>query len=282
MGIYKKILVAIDLSEESWHTLSEAVKIIRNKDTWAVITTVAPQYTGDLGLVLGDFQKTMFKPYEDLISRAKNYLAEERILAKFVLEEGEPFERIVDLAYAENCDLIVMGKTGSGMQRLLLGSTAARVIGYSPVDVLIVPFKSRVAWNKILVPLDLSSFSEKAYNKALKLAKDYQSELFLFSVIDLPVEALAESPQLYERIGEKVGKVLKEYAEKAMEEGVKTQVDITEGDPVEKILSFAEEKGISLLVMGSYGKTGLKRLLMGSVTEKVISLGDRPVLVVKN
>lgn len=101
-------------------------------------------------------------------------------------------------------------------------------------------------------------------------------------MIDLPVEALAESPQLYERIGEKVGKVLKEYAEKAMEEGVKTQVDITEGDPVEKILSFAEEKGISLLVMGSYGKSGLKRLLMGSVTEKVISLGDRPVLVVKN
>lgn len=282
MGLYKKILVAIDLSEESWHALTEAIKVIRNKDTWAVISTVAPQYTGDLSLILDDYQKTILRPYEELLTRAKNYLTEERILAKFQLEEGEPFEKIVDLAYSENCDLIVMGKTGSGFKRLLLGSTAARVIGYSPVDVLIVPHKSRVSWDKILVPMDLSSFSERAFYKALSLAKDYQGELFLLSVIDLPVEALAESPQLYERAGEKIKGVLQEFAEKAQKEGVKTQVALAEGDPAEKILALTEEKGISIIVMGSYGKTGLKRLLMGSVTEKVISLGDRPVLVIKD
>lgn len=282
MGIYKKIMVAIDNSEESWHALKEALTIIKNKDTWAVIVTVAPQYTGDLGLILNDIHEKMIKPYQKLMEKAKDFLEKERVLSKFILEEGEAYEKIVDLIYAENCDLVIMGKTGSGLKRLLLGSTAARVIGYSPADVLIIPFESTVNWKKILVPMDQSYYAEKAFFKALELAKFYKGELYLLSVIDLPVEAIAESPQLYERASEKFQKYLKEMVDNATSEGVKCEAYVEEGDPAEKILNLSEDKEVGIIAMGSYGKTGLRRLLMGSVTEKVISLGNKPVLVVKN
>jgi len=281
MGVYQKILVAIDPSSESWQALKESLKIIRNKDTWAVVATIAPQYEGDFDLVLGDFREKMLKPYQELLLKAKDYLSQERILAKFVLEEGEPYEKIVDLAYTENCDLIILGKTGSGLKRMLLGSTAARVIGYSPVDVLVIPHAREVSFQKILVPFDLSNYAYRAFEKALELSKFYQSELYLLSVIDLPVEALAEAPQLYEKMAEKIKEAFSELKTKAKGAGIKCEVELLEGDPAEKILKAAEEKEIGVIVMGSYGKRGLKRLLMGSVTEKVISLGNRPVLVVK-
>lgn len=282
MGLYKKIMVAIDNSEESWHALKEALTIIKNKDTWAVIVTVAPQYTGDLGLILNDVYEKLIRPYQNLLERAKDLLQKERVLSKFILEEGEPYEKIVDLIYVENCDLVIMGRTGSGLKRLLLGSTAARVIGYSPVDVLIIPFRGSVNWKKILVPMDQSSYAERAFFKALELSKLYNGEIYLLSVIDLPVEAIAEAPQLYERAAEKFKKYLQEMVDKASSQGIKCEAYVEAGDPAEKILALAEDKEIGIIAMGSYGKTGLKRVLMGSVTEKVISLGDKPVLVVKN
>lgn len=283
MGVYKKILVAIDLSSESWHALKESLKIIRNEDTWVVIATVVPHYgfESDFDLVWGDFQKKMAKPYEEVLLKAKDYLSQERILAKFVLEEGKPYEKIVDLAYTENCDLIILGKTTKGLKRMLLGSTAAGVIGYSPVDVLVIPHDGKLNLQKILVPFDLSSYSYRAFEKALELSKFYQSELYLLSVIDLPVETMADAPQVYEKMTEKIKKAFSELKTKAQGAGIKCEVELSEGDPTEKILKAAEEKGIGVIVMGSYGKRGLKKLLIGSVTEKVISLGNRPVLVVK-
>jgi len=196
-------------------------------------------------------------------------------------KRGNHYEKIVDLAYTENCDLIILGKTESGLKRMLLGSTAARVIGYSPVDVLVIPHEREVSFQKILVPFDLSSYAYRAFEKALELSKFYQSELYLLSVIDLPVEALSEAPQLYEKMAKKIKEAFSELKTKAKEAGINCEVELSEGDPAVKILKTAEEKEIGVIVMGSYGKRGLKRLLMGSVTKKVISLGDRPVLVVK-
>ncbi|MGC8871814.1 MAG: universal stress protein [Caldimicrobium sp.] len=282
MGVYKKILVAIDTSEDSWYTLEEAVKVIRNKDTWAVVLTVAPQFRGDLGLVFNDIHARILKPYENLLAKAQEYFNKERILSKFLLEEGDPYEKIVDIAYSENCDLIVLGKRRSNFQRLLLGSTTARVIGYSPVDVLVIPARSKVSWGKMLVAIDQSSYSEKAFSKALKLGKFYNSELYLLSVIDLPFEAITEAPELYETLGEKLKPYLQDLQNQASSQGIQAKIFIKEGDPAEEIIKFSQEKEIEIIVMGSYGKTGLKRLLMGSVTEKVITLSEKPVLVVKS
>jgi len=64
--------------------------------------------------------------------------------------------------------------------------------------------------------------------------------------------------------------------------GIRTKIYIREGDPGEKVLAFIEEKEIETVVMGSYGKTGIKRLLMGSVAEKVLTFTSVPVLISKD
>lgn len=280
MVIYRKILVAIDLSEEAWHAYKEALKVIKDKDTWAIIVTVVPTLKGDLSFLLFDnIPKKIFKPYEELLERAKSVAAEKGVLAKFLLEEGEPYEKIVDLVYSENCDLIILGKTGNRTKRLLLGSTAARVIGYSPVDILIIPSESEVSWERLLIAVDFSKFSERAFKRGIELARFYQSKLMLLSVIDWPIEAFTENPQLYERIYTQIKNNLKCYQAQATKEGIDLEVLIEEGDPAERILERAATS--DLIIMGSHGKKGLKRVLLGSVTEKVISLGKKPVLVVK-
>jgi nucleotide-binding universal stress UspA family protein len=134
----------------------------------------------------------------------------------------------------------------------------------------------------MLVAIDQSSYSERAFLKALKLGKFYKSELYLLSVIDLPFEAITHAPKLYETLGEKLKPYLQDLQNKASSQGVKAEIFIKEKDPAEEITKFSQEKEIGIIVMGSYGKTGLKRLLMGSVTEKVISLSKKPVLVVKS
>jgi nucleotide-binding universal stress UspA family protein len=283
MSLYKKILIPIDNSEESWQALIEGLKLAADKGTWIIIATVSPVYPAEV-LFAGaaDPKEKVIAPYKELLNKAKKVVEEKGLLAKTVLEEGdEPFERIVDIAYADNCDLIVMGKGGSKLKRIFLGSTTARVIGYSPVDVLVIPLGKKLGWEKILAAVDGSSYSERAFEKALTLAKDNESELILLSVVDYPPEYFAEAPQVIEKELSKRSEYLAKLEERCKKEGVKARKFLKEGSAEDKILETAEETSSQLIVMGTYGRKGIKRLLMGSTTERVLSEGICPVLVVK-
>ena len=283
MSLYKKILIPIDNSEESWHALIEGLKLAADKGTWIVIATVAPVYPAEV-LFTGasDPKEKVIAPYKELLNKAKKVVEEKGLLAKTLLEEGdEPFERIVDVAYADNCDLIVMGRGGSKLKRIFLGSTTARVIGYSPVDVLVIPFGKGLGWERILVAVDGSSYSERAFEKALKLANEHESELIILSVVDYPPEYFAEAPQVIEKEISKRADYLSKLEEGCMKYGVKARKFLKEGAAEEKIVETAEETSSQLIVLGTYGRKGIKRLLMGSTTERVLSEGICPVLVVK-
>jgi nucleotide-binding universal stress UspA family protein len=283
MKLYKKILIALDTSEQSWHVFLEALKLVQEKGTWAVVVTVAPVYLGDLGLtIIDDVHDKIYAPYEKLMKRVQEVLNEKNITAKCVLEEGEePFEKIVDAAYAFNCDLIIMGRSGSKLKTFFLGNTTARVIGYSPVDVLVIPYPKNVGFKKILVAVDGSPFAEKAFSKALALAKEHQSQLFIISVVDIPMEIYAVAPEIGEKALEKRKTYIETLVKKANEEEVKAEGFLRQGLADEKIIEVAKEIEAELLVMGTYGRTGIKRLLMGGITERVLSIGALPVLVVK-
>jgi nucleotide-binding universal stress UspA family protein len=123
------------------HALRESFKFATNEKCWITVTSVVPPYVGDLAMVgVRDIMGSMRKPCEEALKKAEELAKEEGVLIKTVCEEGEIFERISDLAAAENCDLIVMGRRGLGrLERSLVGSVTARVIGYSQRDVLVVP-----------------------------------------------------------------------------------------------------------------------------------------------
>ncbi len=279
----KKMLVAIDGSESSMHALKESFKLARNEKSWITVVSVVPEYKGDLDLVaVGNVMASMRKPCEDALHKAEELAKAEGALIKTVCEEGEPHERIIDLAEAENCELIVMGRRGlSRLERALVGSVTARVIGHSHIDVLVVPSTTEIGWKKILLATDGSKYSKAAAERVIDFAGEYRGELRVVSVVDVPAEFYGEAPDAVEDLIKKAKGYVEDVKRQAEASGIKTETFVREGEAYKAILDLAKEQNANAIVMGSHGRTGLKRLLMGSVTEKVIGYASCPVLVVK-
>ena len=113
MGKYRKILVAVDSSESSRNALHQAFKLANEEKCWITVTSVVPPYEGEIEILgVKDIKAALRKPCEDALAEVQKIAKTERMLVKTVCEEGEVYERIVDLADAENCDVIVMGRRG--------------------------------------------------------------------------------------------------------------------------------------------------------------------------
>jgi hypothetical protein len=166
--------------------------------------------------------------------------------------------------------LLVMGRRGrTGLERLLLGSVTARVIGHSPVSVLVVPREASLDFSRVLVANDGSPHGVAAWEQALLIAQKLGSTLMLASVCqsDRDLKAAEDIVESLEPVAEREKVALEPY--------------VLEGRPYEAIVRLAQQKQATLIVLGSHGRTGLKRLLMGSVAERVLGQASCPVLVVK-
>jgi nucleotide-binding universal stress UspA family protein len=283
MRRYRKILVAVDGSESSMHALRESFKLANNEQSWITVLSVIPTYEGDLGATwITNVKEAMAKPCKIALLEAEKLAKSEKVLIKTVCEEGGIYERIVDLADAENCDLIVMGRKGiSGLEKVLVGSVTARVIGHSQRDVLVVPNGAAIGWKSILFATDGSKYSETAANKAIGFAKSYGSEVKIICVVDVTEEFMARAPGALEDLVKKAKDIVEDVKKKASSEGIKAEGIVREGEAYRVITDTACKENTGIIVVGSHGRTGLKRLLMGSVTEKVIGYSPCPVLVVK-
>jgi nucleotide-binding universal stress UspA family protein len=284
MGKYKKILVAVDGSESSRNALLQAFRLAVDEKCWITVTSVIPPLTGDLDLTgVKDIHGALAKPCEEALAEADRLAAEERVLIKTVCEEGETYERIVDLADAENCDIIVMGRRGlRRVERTLVGSVTARVIGHTQRDVLVVPAGAALGWKRILVATDGSKFSGIATAKAIDFAKAYGGSLVVLSVVDVPTEFYAEAPQAVDDMVRQAKEYTAAVRTRAEAAGVKAETYVGEADAFEAIVKLAGDQDVNMIVVGSHGRTGLRRLLMGSVTEKVIGHATCPVLVARS
>jgi len=284
MGKYRKILVAVDNSESGRNALHQAFKLANEEKCWITVTSVVPPYEGEIELIgVKDIRAALRKPCEEALAEIEKIAKTERMLVKTVCEEGEVHERIVDLADAENCDVIVMGRRGlHNIERALIGSVTARVIGHTQRDVLVVPNGTVVGWKKIVLATDGSKHSAKAMERAISFAKSYGGELRVISVVDVPTEFYAEAPQAVENLVRKAQGYVADVKKQAEAAGVKSESFVGEAEAHEAITHLAKEQNADMIIIGSYGRTGLRRLLMGSVAEKVIGYAPCPVLVVKS
>ena len=144
-----------------------------------------------------------------------------------------------------------------------------------------------MAFSKILVPFDGSTFSQKAFKTALGIAKKHNSEIFLLSCLE---KDNLGAWYIDKRINKQIIADAKKFAksillklEKTAEESqVPVSIHIKETKSIGKeIVDFAESKKIRLIVMGSHGQTGFNRLILGSVSNKVSQLSKCPVLIMK-
>jgi nucleotide-binding universal stress UspA family protein len=271
MGRYKKILVAVDYSESSMHALRESFKLATNEQSWVTVVSVAPPYEGDLAMTaIGNIKKAIKEHFKKALVESEKIAKAEGILIKTVYVEGEPYEGIVDIAAAEHCDLIVMGrKSLSRLERVLMGSVTAKVIGHTLCRILVIPKDARLTFEKILIATDGSMHSEFASHEAIDIAKRSGSTLIVLSVAkkDENIPAAKESVDMVKKDAEK--------------EGITVQTLIRKGVPHEVIVNTATQEDVGLIVVGSHGRTGITKLLMGSVTERVIGHAESAVLVWK-
>ncbi|WP_435320428.1 universal stress protein [Haloarchaeobius sp. TZWSO28] len=144
---------------------------------------------------------------------------------------------------------------------------------------------------RILIPTDGSATAEVAVDKALELAELYDAEVLALYVVDTIAMDVSLGTEQVERI--RLGKfgemedledrarsATSRVAEKARERGLVAEEHFRGGRPHSVIADFAEDFDVDLIVMGSHGRSGVKRALLGSVTERVLRSTHRPVLVV--
>ncbi|WP_405295938.1 universal stress protein [Methanobrevibacter sp.] len=138
-------------------------------------------------------------------------------------------------------------------------------------------------YKKILVPTDGSEFAKKAQKHALFLSKMSGAKLIAVSVTENSfVNGLPLDDEIYQ-----LNQILKERSEENLKEFDELNEDdleishvIREGSPARVILEVAEEEAVDLIVMGSSGKSGFDRFIMGSVADKVVNSAKCAVLVV--
>ncbi len=181
-----------------------------------------------------------------------------------------PYEGILEEAEAVQPDWIIMGRHGvTGLARLLMGSVTARVIGHSPFSVLVVPKGAPLAFKHVLVACDDSPYSVGAWQEALSITQRMGSHL-------VAIAAAATDAEI-----NNAQEVVRKMAADAQMRGVSLETATPQGEPFEAIVQVAQHKKADLIILGSHGRTGLRKLLMGSVAERVIGQAAVPVLVVK-
>ena len=269
---FSKLLVCTDNSPSSSGVINTGLEVGRLTSAKLRLLEVvmSPLYPDQLPTSL----EQMRAREQDVRARLEPYhasAAEAGVdLEVRVRTSATAYEGILEEAETDQSSLIVMGRKGSTrLSRLLMGSTAERVIGLSGCSVLIVPRNAVLNLKRILLAHDGSEYGEAAWREVIHLAKLAKSEVIAVSV------ARDDRREIECKL------VLQHLEASADRHGIPLQSVFLQGRPFEKIIETAEEERVGLVAMGSHGRTGLARFFMGSVAERVIGMVGCPVLVVK-
>ncbi len=138
-------------------------------------------------------------------------------------------------------------------------------------------------YREILFPTDGGPASQAALDHALDHAERYDARLHTLYVVDTTAYASldAGAETVISGLQQEGETALQAVAERAEDANVSVVSEIISGSPYKQLLEYAENAGIDLIVMGTHGRTGLDRYLLGSVTERVVRTADMPVLTVR-
>jgi universal stress protein A len=285
MSTATKILVAIDDPKSSEATLHSLVAQFDPRDTEVLVLhvvepltiAVSPQMAAGYAPEL----EAQLKDARMLVERAAKTLVAAGFKVETEVREGDSREMIIDSAKRWRADLIVMGSHGrKGLTRLLLGSVAETVARHAPCSVEIV--RMRATRPKILLAVDNSKFSEAAIQLVIQQVRPEHAEVCILYVVDLQIPMPTSYAGDFRQVSLEQGKDLVGRLERLLAQaGFKTQRVIEEGDPRTTVVDYAKQWGANLIVVGSHGRKGLDRFLLGSVAEFVARHASCSVEIVR-
>lgn len=284
--MFDDILLPVDGSEASANAVAYAVRLADASE--ATVHVLAVRDTGPLPHALSDLLADGYvdptllaaagTAVEDAVAACE--AAGVPVTARIVT--GHPTDVILDTLSANDSDLVVLGVHPPGaLVRFLRRSVAEQVAHHAPVPVLTVGARGpaldpHVRW--ILVAVDGSPCAERASEYAIDLATTFDASVEGLYVVEDRFGSSGPLRALLESTGETV---LRELRVHGAREGVAVTTTTRTGTPAREILTHAAAQPVDLLVLGTHGRDGLDRVVMGSVAARVIRAASVPVLTVR-
>ena len=134
-------------------------------------------------------------------------------------------------------------------------------------------------YNDILVPTDGSQGAKEALEHGIEISSKWDATLHILYVVDT---RLARSGPLLETLRGEGSQTVRDVEVTGTQAGLTVVTEIVEGNPHEEILDYVTDHGIDMVIMGTHGRTGLDRVVMGSVAERVVRRSPVPVLTVRS
>jgi nucleotide-binding universal stress UspA family protein len=206
------------------------------------------------------------------------------------VREGDPAETILAYARTVSADLIVMGTHGrTGVNRVVSGSVTERVTRVSDVPVFTVRADGATptpdTYDTVLLPTDGSDCAEAAVDHAVALAEAFDAEIDVVSVVDVNTVAaqseLTNARLVLDELEGQAENAIERVVDRVSEVGIAGETAVIQGAPASGVMDYAEEAGVDLIVMGTHGRSGIDRFLLGSTTERLIRHASVPVVSVR-
>ena len=289
-----RLLVPTDGSDAATAALEHALDVAAGRDAIVHVLNVADTKQPSLTRLGTEVVDALEAEGNEVVSEAAELAADRGVPASTHVVQGDPRETIVEFAAAGDpddeesdraFDLVVMGAHGRrGLSEYVLGSVTDYVVNRSEVPVLTVraaeDARATYPYRDVLVPTDGSEHARAAVELGASIAERCGGTLHLLTVMDEFAELPgAESSDIPSGVEEDLRELLEEDAAVAERAGVDDVVtEIAVGTVPREVLDYADAEGIDLVVMGTHGRTGLDRHLLGSFTERVMRTSPVPVL----
>jgi nucleotide-binding universal stress UspA family protein len=271
IGRFEKLLLSTDGSEFSAGATRMALALAKNCGAELHIMTMVitnPEYEA-LAPQLVEKAESDAKTVLDAVQQEAE--AQGITCYPHIRRGDEPATETLAAAETIAADVIIMGRRGKRrLARWMVGHATAKVVGGSRRPVLVAPRAADMPKQGILVATDGSHYSDNAAANAARLAKLCGLPLTVLSVV-----ASSHSDKRRAEAQEAIDRTIALLRK----DGIECQGLLREGKADETIVATAKEQGADLIVVGNRGRTGLERIILGSVSERVIGLADCPTFV---
>jgi nucleotide-binding universal stress UspA family protein len=285
--MYDRILLPFDGSESATAVINHACQIADWADATIEVLFVADTTRDSVTVVEGRTVDALVQHGERVLEEATDTLDTLGAAYTTNVVQGNPAPTIADYAEEYDHDLVVLSSRGrEGVTRALGGSVSEKVVRLSSVPVLTARMKPdeqlAFPYEDILIPTDGSAAATHAADHVLSLAAALGATVHVLSVVEDSLLGLGDEAS--EAEGRQAAtEAVEDIVERAATHGVdETAEHVTQGTPAEAILDCIEDNDIDAVGMGTTGRRGTERILLGSVAEETVRSAPVPVITVTN
>jgi len=271
MKLLEKILVPIDFENNFKDQVELAGKLAGSFNSEIILFHVLPAEAERKSI-----KPMISKQVDSQLQDIGETLKKNKIKYRKTIRYGNIFDRIMSFSMENRINLILLSSaSGKGNQNYRVGVITEKLIRKSEKPVWVIRPGNNIVPERLLCPVDFSDPSTRALNNAIKIARTFKSMLHIINIFEPLQESFSTRLNInYKEENTRIKKENEEkfntYLEGFNIAGIEYKTELLTGKPYETIVKFADQNNIDLIFMGATGKSVLQRVLLGSVTEKVV------------